>query len=251
MTTPARPLTAAIALLVLGSQLGVGAVLTFTQDRPEPSSSIRSQSVPERANSSADQETAPVESEDAAIEYLVGTYGGASSDYLPLTSGQAHVPDSGELMWHGKFMNVQTRMSYSVYRDSSGHFGGRDQYISAERSALASMSPFATKAEAALQEAVTDAVPGALIPVGIWLKVDATAALDEVVQADPEVSWVGDRPLSSDATAVKKASADLYRARATIFATAESALAATLDAAGWQVGYSSTSCASCLRESRS
>jgi putative cell wall-binding protein len=176
----------------------------------------------------------------AVAGYLATVEGGAASDYELIYERTATVPASGETLWVGKYVDAATGTISTVYRDGRGTVAGEQTLGERESAALAAQPALEAKGDEALLGAVA-AAPAEPLHVAVWLEADAGAAVQAVVAAHPEVTWLGDRPVIDDLEQLRAIRAELYEARAATYAAAASAFGSEVAALGGEVAYASTS----------
>ena len=177
----------------------------------------------------------------AAQAHLANERGGAAADWQPVYQRTALVPRSREAMWVGKFINRRTGELATVYRDAQGGTGGPELLERRSAEVLAALSAFDSKADEPLRTAVAAATEGGSLPVAIWLDADASRAVAAVVAAHPELKWIADRPIASDLATVRALRAELHEARRGVYAAAQRAFTAQVQAHGGRIAYASTS----------
>lgn len=176
----------------------------------------------------------------AGAGYLALADGGASSDYELVYERTATVPASGETLWAGKYVDLRTGTISTVYRDGRGSVAGEQTLSDRETTALAAQPALQAKGDEALIGAVA-AAPAEPLRVVVWLEADATAAVQAVIGAHPDVTWLGERPVIDDLAQLRAIRGELYNARAATYASAATAFAAEIAAHGGTVAYASTS----------
>lgn len=178
--------------------------------------------------------------DQAGAGYLAVAEGGAASDYELLYERTATVPASGETLWVGKYLDAKTGTISTVYRDGRGAVAGEETLAEREAAAVAALPALEAKGDEALLGAVA-AAPAEPLRVAVWLDADTAAAVQAVVAAHPEVSWLGDRPAVDDLEQLRAIRGELYEARAATYATAAAAFGTEVAALGGSVAYASTS----------
>ncbi|HEX2884698.1 MAG TPA: cell wall-binding repeat-containing protein [Candidatus Limnocylindria bacterium] len=187
-----------------------------------------------------------------AAEHLARAHGGSPADYELVHETTAAVPN-GTTLWAGKFVHRRTGEVHPAYVDPARGVAGGPELRGAAMGAAAH-DALAAKGDAELLEAVASALedpanaPGTagertgamMIPVGVWLGVDTSAAEAAVIAAHPELVWEGDRPIVDDLDTARRIRAELDAARAEAQAKALAQLEAEVVAHGGTVGYASS-----------
>ena len=176
----------------------------------------------------------------AGAGYLAMAEGGAASDYELVYERSAAVPETGETLWAGKFVDLRSGAISTVYRDASGAIASADLLPRRAAAALAAEPALEAKGDEALLDAVA-AAPAEPLEVAVWLDADATDAVTAVIAAHPEVTWLGDRPVIEDLATLRSVRGELYQARAAAYGAAADAFAQDIAPLGASVAYASTS----------
>ncbi|HEX6140805.1 MAG TPA: cell wall-binding repeat-containing protein [Candidatus Limnocylindria bacterium] len=181
----------------------------------------------------------------AAAAWLGREHGKAASAFELVYERQATLARSGETMWVGKLVDLQTGAAELVYRDPSGTLGGSELPAGREEAAEARMSPMERKASPALQAATRattmQTTTEDTLPVAVWISADVSGAEQSVIDRHPEVAWLAGRPMTDDLTLLRRIRGELWTARRDAYATAEAAVADAVASLGGSVAYSSTS----------
>jgi hypothetical protein len=179
----------------------------------------------------------------SAAAYLAKHHGGSTADYRLLYERSARAPD-GAALWAGKLVDRRTGHVRLVYCDASGRCGGPELLAGLQRAADTRLGAVERKAARPLRDAVMGLLAtrsDETLPVAIWVKADAGAAVEAVQARHPEVDWLGGRPLANDLQAVRRLRAELWRARRDVYATAADRLRAGIGRLKGTVAYASTS----------
>lgn len=186
--------------------------------------------------------------ENHAVSFLVDQLGGDADDWILSSESWGPDPVRGKKVWWAKFLNLKTFAMVGVIADARGHVIGFDDFEKRRAAALAALPPFERKADPALRKYLAEAEAGATghqtTALSIFVVADTTAAVDAVFLRHPEIDRIGDEPLSTDALLGPQADlieAELRTAKAEVFALAEAAQAAELEALGAKIVYQSSS----------
>ncbi len=176
----------------------------------------------------------------AGAGYLALAEGGSAADYELVYERSAVVPETGEALWTGKYVDLRTGAISTVYRDAVGTIGGEELLLQREATALAAEPALEAKGDDALLGAVA-AAPSAPLDVAVWLDADPGAQIAAVIARHPEVTWIGERPVIDDLETLRVVRGELYHARASAYAAAADAFGQQVGALGASIAYASTS----------
>jgi hypothetical protein len=176
----------------------------------------------------------------AAAEHLASENAGRPSDYNLVYERTTEIAGSGERLWVGKLVD-QTGRLFVVYRDAAGNTRGPELLSERAADAAAGLTALEAKADLALRKRLEESLPTATVAVGIWLDSDPSAAVNAVVAAHPELTWIDGRPLVSDLASARTLRSELWDARRTVYAAAVDAVESQVEALGGTVAYASTS----------
>jgi len=192
----------------------------------------------------------------AGARHLADTLGGSPNDYSLLNERMVTPEHGGAPLWSAKYLDRRTGEIHVVYRDvAEGTLAGEELATASLEEASAGLSALELKGDDELIAAVVGAGAGqvslatlpdgeqpdeAVIPVGVWLAVDITAAEQAVAAAHPEVAWDGGRPMVDDMATARAIRAELAAANASARVAAHEALRVDVEALGGTVAYAST-----------
>jgi hypothetical protein len=186
---------------------------------------------------------AALPAEVRAAEYLAHQTGTPASDFTVTTAQTLTSPgmlSSGGL-WAGKLIDETTGTVHIVYVAPDGTVGGPE--VASERAAAAStaLTTLERKADGALQAAIDVAPAESSVAVTLWVAADSSDGVEAVQAAHPEITWIGDRPVATDAALARAIRAELWAVRRDAFAAATRGVRETVAELGGSVGYASTS----------
>ncbi len=175
--------------------------------------------------------------------HLAETLGGSPDDYELLYERTATI--AGGAVWSAKYLDRRSGEIRIVNRDEQiGVMGGAGLATDRVAKARAARPPLEIKGDAELRAAVAavpaDAAATRDVPVGIWLDVDTTSAVQQVIDRHPELEWDGDRPVVADLETARAIRAELAEARSAARESALERLRADAEALGGTIGYVST-----------
>lgn len=178
----------------------------------------------------------------AGAEYLARGFGGVAADYELLQEGIARLPESGQVLWTGKYEDTRGEEFRIVYRTAAGETFGTEEFWERFGAEIDALPPLPRKADRALRDVLAGS-PSATerIPVGIWLAVDTSVAVQRVKDLNPSVAFLEERPISNEPEIIQNIADELYSAKEALYTTAERAVALDVVGVGGDVGYGSTS----------
>ena len=182
----------------------------------------------------------------AGARHLSEEHGGSPNDFELVYERSGAVEHSSAELWTGKYVDHRTGDVHAVYRDvANGAVAGSQLLGERSRDATADLTELERKGDAELLAAVEGsearAAEPATVPVGVWLEVDVAAAEQAVIDAHPELTWDGGRPLVDDLETARSIRAELEQARTDRHAVALEELGVAARELGGTVGYVSTS----------
>lgn len=96
------------------------------------------------------------------------------------------------------------------------------------------------KADESVLKFLQDAAPDEVGSVGVFLVADTGAAVQSVKAKHPSVTWLGDRPDTSDAKVADQIEREMTDAKVAVIKAAETAFAARAESLGFSVQSSSS-----------
>ena len=189
--------------------------------------------------------------EAAGARYLADTLGGSPPDFGLLHARMLAPDQARAALWSAKYRDRRTGEIHVVHRDpGNGTVAGEELATASLDEATAGLSALELKGDHELLAAVAGAGTGRLaaageegdtiVPVGVWLAVEVTAAELAVAARHPELTWEGGRPLVDDLATARAIRAELAAANASARVAAHDALRADVEALGGSVAYAST-----------
>lgn len=175
----------------------------------------------------------------AAAAHLAETRGGVPADFRLVYEQTASIPGSADPVWVGKFSDPAGEL-VTVYREASGRVGGAEVLRDRAAQVTAGQDALTRKADGRLRDRVTLAGARERVPVTVWLRTDASAAVDAVIARHPAVAWADGRPVATSMEQARLLRADLFNAKRAIIASVAEAFAAEVRAAGGEVAYVSS-----------
>lgn len=140
-------------------------------------------------------------------------------------------------MWAAKFGDAKDQSIHIVYSDAQGNIGGPELADAADAAFRASVPGLERKASPELRAEADKARVADLLPVAVWMAVDTSAAVANVIAEHPEIEWIGNRPNSENLKVQRAMRRLLDEARSAEYAKAAAELEPVILEDGGTIGY--------------